>query len=254
MSQIKTNIRSFNSARAGFSMIELLLVLGIITILLSVVLPSLARARDVAERTRCLSSMKQGTLVAIVYAQDNRDRLPFSTSNTADPTKSHKTWANLVDEYEASGKLRRCYGRANVGWQMASPTSFYNVTTESPVQYFDANSYLMARNDQWAGNAFSQRRLGTIKKNHDKLLAVVDNGGTSRFSGGYPCGEFVRFRHDGGQSINVGMIDGHAENWKGSIVMQARADAAAGITGPRIHKNILTDNSNAKYPWGDTAE
>lgn len=251
------NLKSFNpppQRHNGFSIVELLVVIGIITILISIVLPSISRAKETAERTQCLSNMKQGVLIAQIYAQENRDRLPFSTNDTTDPTKSHKTWVNLVDAYESAGKLRRCPGRANVGWQLSSPNTFYNVTGENAPRYFDPNAFLMARNDQWAGNASSQRRLGSIKKNMDKLLAVVDNGGNTRFAGGYPPGEGVRFRHDAGQSINVGMIDGHAENWQRSAVLQARIDATNGITGPRVYKNLLTDNSNAKYPWGDTAE
>jgi prepilin-type N-terminal cleavage/methylation domain-containing protein/prepilin-type processing-associated H-X9-DG protein len=253
MSNHQFSHRSLSSPKA-FSIVELMVVIAIITVLISIALPAIARSRETAERTQCLANMKQGVLVALVYAQENRDRLPFSTNDTTDPTKSHKTWVNLVDQYESSGRLRRCTGRANVGWQMSNPTTFYNVTSEPAPRFFDPNSYLMARNDQWAGNASSQRRLGSLKKNQDKLLAVVDNGGNSRFAGGYPCGEYVRFRHDSGQSINVAMIDGHAENWQRTAVMQARTDAAAGITGPKIHKNLLTDNSNSKYPWGDTAE
>jgi prepilin-type N-terminal cleavage/methylation domain-containing protein/prepilin-type processing-associated H-X9-DG protein len=241
-------------SRNGFTIVELLVVVSIITILLAIVLPSLSRAREVAERVGCLSNMKQGTLIAIVYAQENRDRLPFSTNYTADPAKSHKTWADLVDQYESSGRLRKCLGRANVGWRLASPRSFYNVTTEAAPRYFDPNATLFARNDQWIGSASSQRRLGTIKKNHDKLMAIVDNGGNSRFAGGYPCGEYVRFRHDAGQSVNIAMIDGHAENWSRNSVAQALLQATAGVTGPAIHRNLLTDNSNAKYPWGDAAE
>lgn len=57
-------------------MIELLVVIAIIGMLASLLLPTLARAKDAGKRVACTSNLKQVYLALSLYAQDNEDRLP----------------------------------------------------------------------------------------------------------------------------------------------------------------------------------
>ena len=61
---------------AGFTLVELLVVIGIIAVLISVLLPSLSKAREQAKQTACQSQLRQVGLGLMIYAQANRSWLP----------------------------------------------------------------------------------------------------------------------------------------------------------------------------------
>jgi prepilin-type N-terminal cleavage/methylation domain-containing protein len=63
--------------RNAFTLVELLVVIGIIAVLIGILLPALSRARELARRTQCLSNLRELNMAMRIYAAQNKDAIPI---------------------------------------------------------------------------------------------------------------------------------------------------------------------------------
>ena len=87
--------------RPAFTLVELLVVIGIIAILISVLLPTLASARRAGYKTKCLASLHQIGDAFKMYAGENKGAWPVSVHFYVHPTLGgcDKRWHDFVSKY-----------------------------------------------------------------------------------------------------------------------------------------------------------
>ncbi len=95
------NLSGWTRGGRGFTLLEMLVVTGIISMLLSILVPALGKARRQAHRIRGMSHMGQIVDILHVYAADNSDRFPVSVATNGfdqDLTWSEPTKLIALDD------------------------------------------------------------------------------------------------------------------------------------------------------------
>ncbi len=80
--------------RCAFTLIELLVVIAIIALLVSILMPSLQKAKEMAKDVVCLSHQKNISLAIYLYAQDYDEMLPYTRS--LDGSRPNLDWEHRV--------------------------------------------------------------------------------------------------------------------------------------------------------------
>jgi prepilin-type processing-associated H-X9-DG protein len=93
----------------AFTLVELLVVIGMIALLIALLLPALGKARRAGVRTQCLSNIRQLQIAQIAYAAANRNLLVVAGDGT-----EQGSWIGLLQPYAGAKLVRRCPGDASI--------------------------------------------------------------------------------------------------------------------------------------------
>lgn len=236
-----TSVLSHREPRGrAFTLVELLVVIGIIALLISILLPALNKARRSATQVQCLSNQRQIALAGMQYANDNHGVFPGSiwTGSGNCPQFTHQCYVDFPseggDQICGIGKLlRRGYISGDLrlifcpGRDSSDPNGYdYNSdpTQSNPGaaadsawnpglknvgfgQIYCSGGYFFAVSDKGsgAGARRNQTQWASLSTPGDAPL-VLDLFGYDPTNG--PVG-WTRSGHNAG--YNVTFFDGHGE-------------------------------------------
>ena len=258
--------------KPAFTLVELLVVIGIIALLISVLLPALSKARKQATSLQCLSNLRQCGLAMMMYSQANKGLLPYPTTTLGEAS----LWFAAIDPYLSSladssrgtgvasdrayTAYKQCplvnnqFGLTTSNGSGDGGTGAQNTTTEYARSY-KMNSYLRHN------SPYSQAKISQVRDSSE--FVMLGDGISMDYTGYYPSaydnGQFSfdcnyspigtpsasppALRHSGG--CNLMFVDGHAEH----IVLptMTRTLAAPGTVVQTFQTEYLDASGNPAY-------
>ncbi|HOX01470.1 MAG TPA: type II secretion system protein [Candidatus Paceibacterota bacterium] len=148
------------SGNRGFTLIELLVVIAIVAILASMLLPALAKAKNHAHRTACLSNLRQIGIATAQYLCDCANRMPWVADEEL----------QLTPPVDAGGKR---YARMGSFMPLLHP---YNgdvrIWASPPVKSAPTNSWLSHFRGPWREAGREDPSKGVSHYLSDKLAEM----------------------------------------------------------------------------------
>jgi type II secretory pathway pseudopilin PulG len=212
----------------AFTLVELLVVIGIIAVLISVLLPALARARDAANSVKCLGNMRQVGMAVSLYVNETKGRwlppyrMPEPTVNYV-PGGAANNWNSAPYFYTwLSGKYFKEDPRI---WICPSDRYVLNDTLGTQYRLYsrikDTNSsYLMNRDmpqfttprygHPYDHVYFNPRPLKGIK-DATKLIIFAESAKGAGLASFRSDPAVFRWDHRKNTSMSICFADGHAD-------------------------------------------
>jgi prepilin-type N-terminal cleavage/methylation domain-containing protein/prepilin-type processing-associated H-X9-DG protein len=217
---MKFSPRSFNGHRLshkGFTLVELLVTIGIIALLAGLIMPSITRMREGADATQCNSNLRQVYMLFLQDMQDNDNQVPPAFNSGTDSTGQTQTVAGVPP---GTGWLDNEWNQlTNTGKTSSISEKVFGCPSQRKLRKTTANkrTYSMnsiAANTYWNGaNRYAPIYFSKFSQ-PSKTMIFSDGAydGTPYNSAVNGSNKMPEDVHEG--KVNMVFLDGHTERRK----------------------------------------
>lgn len=210
----------------GFTLVELLVVIGIIAVLVSILVPVLAKAREAAAKTKCLSNLRNMQMAHWMYVNEHKGYLiQAGLGHGGAHSHGEVAWFNTLQKYYQSKLLLRCPSDESAHWEGGTPVP--GSANQFRVTSYGINEFLDRDLCPWGGPYVKMTQI----KRPSSTIQFLEMTETGEFAGAdHPhidlwvgnipakASQQLEIHQHGGQPrswsavANYGFLDGHAES------------------------------------------
>lgn len=141
---------------AAFTLVEILVVIGIVMLLIAIMLPSLGRAREHSRQLACATNMRSIAQAVTMYADENFDSFPVTTH-----IAQEGGWILTVAEYLQDKRVYRCPSDSSTDWFRPSDSPAEQLVNDR-VNSYATNVYISPRKDPPPGAIDTRSKYGFL--------------------------------------------------------------------------------------------
>ncbi len=139
----------------GFTLVEMLVVIAVISILAALLMPALSQAKARAQAIACMNNTKQLAVAWQVYAGDNAERLPYNLGLVGSSFRTDLNWVNNVMTWDTSSDNTNLetLTKASLGSFVGGSTAVYRCPSDQALSSVQQAAGWTARIRSYSMNA-----------------------------------------------------------------------------------------------------